>query len=202
MFECDVSFLIYCAKKNKQKKTSWPAVKSKVNMSISFNCHTINVAHFKTLVTNACAVRHPKMPPLIEHCATVSPPTMLWVGYMGRNPKWLKSGSQCVATDPMFSAWIEAIIKGGVKKGGVYLKMANPSEDKSLAADNDLMAQTVRRHEAQTATLMAALDKHPVGTSGSALGPASQPLPIGQTPFDLDDDAVSRLVWLGCWSGR
>ncbi|KAA1108362.1 hypothetical protein PGT21_009694 [Puccinia graminis f. sp. tritici] len=87
---------------------------------------------------------------------------MLWVAHMGRNPAWLKTGSQCVASDPMFSAWMDAIIKGGVKKGGLYLKMANPSVEQSRAANNNLMASTVRRHEAQTATLRAALDKAPM----------------------------------------
>ncbi|KAA1115323.1 hypothetical protein PGT21_035236 [Puccinia graminis f. sp. tritici] len=188
MFQCDISFLIYCARKNKQKKTTWVPVKSKENLSISFNCHTIDVARFKVLVTNTCGARHPNLPPLMDHCTNVSQPTMLWVAHMGRNPAWLKTGSQCVASDPMFSAWMDAIIKGGVKKGGLYLKMANPSAEQSRAADNDLMASTVRRHEAQTATLRAALDKAPMA-SGSALDGPSQPLAIGQTPFDQDDDA-------------
>ncbi|KAA1079006.1 hypothetical protein PGTUg99_021131 [Puccinia graminis f. sp. tritici] len=113
---------------------------------------------------------------------------MLWVGHMGQNPEWLKTGSQSVATDPMFSAWMDAINKGGVKKGGVYLKMANPSNDQSHAADNNLMGQTVWRHQAQMATLMAALDKRP-NPAGPTPGTLSQPLAIGQTPFDQDDDA-------------
>ncbi|KAA1083372.1 hypothetical protein PGTUg99_030823 [Puccinia graminis f. sp. tritici] len=188
MFQCDISFLIYCAWKNKQKKTTWVPVKSKENLSISFNCHTIDVAHFKVLVTNTCGARHPNMPPLMDHCTNVSQPTMLWVAHMGWNPAWLKTGSQCVASDPMFSAWMDAIIKGGVKKGSLYLKMANPSAEQSRVADNDLMASTVQRHEAQMATLRAALDKAPMA-SGSALDGPSQPLAIGQTPFDQDDDA-------------
>jgi hypothetical protein len=85
----------------------------------------------------------------------------------------------------MFVAWMQDIIKGGV-----HLKQDNPSDNKSLAADNDLMAQTLLRHEAQTATLKAVMDKHPA---------TSAPLPLGQTPFDLDDDAVSYFTLGGTY---
>ncbi|KAA1111085.1 hypothetical protein PGT21_036389 [Puccinia graminis f. sp. tritici] len=181
---------MYCARKNKQKKTVWSGVRSKVKISISFNCHTIDLPRFKELVTLACGKRHPNAPPLIDHGTNSSPPTMLWVAYMARNPKWLKTGSQSVATGPMFADWMQDIIKGGVKKGGLHLKMDNPSDNKSLAADNDLMAQTVCRHAAQMATLMSVLDKHPsTSADGPPGAPLSQTLPLGQTPFDLDDDA-------------
>ncbi|EFP81229.1 uncharacterized protein PGTG_06850 [Puccinia graminis f. sp. tritici CRL 75-36-700-3] len=186
MFQCDITFLIYCAKKNKQKKTVWTSLKSDVDMSISFDCQTINLNQFQHLVSTECTGPYPKLPELLEHCTHSSPPSIRWVGYMGRNPNWLKTGSQSVADPPTFLAWIQEIIKSGVKKGGVYLKMANPSNEKKLAASNDSIAATVQRHEAQVATARAAFGSQPV-PSGAAAPSESQA--IGQGLFDLNEDA-------------
>ncbi|KAA1085233.1 hypothetical protein PGTUg99_011436 [Puccinia graminis f. sp. tritici] len=188
MFQCDITFLIYCAKKNKQKKTVWTSLKSDVDMSISFDCQTINLNQFQHLVSTKCTGPYPKLPELLEHCTHSSPPSIRWVGYMGRNPNWLKTGSQSVVDPPTFLAWIQEIIKSGVKKGGVYLKMANPSDGNKLAASNDSIAATVRRHEAQVATARAAFGTQPL-PSGSAAPSESQA--IGQGLFDLNEDADS-----------
>jgi hypothetical protein len=106
---------------------------------------------------------------------------------MGRNPNWLKTGSKSVADPSTFLAWIQEIIKSGVKKGGVFLKMANPNDDQKLAASNDSIAETVRRHEAQVATERAVFPSQPL-PSGSAAPSKSQA--IGQGLFDLNEDAV------------
>ncbi|KAA1125652.1 hypothetical protein PGTUg99_017727 [Puccinia graminis f. sp. tritici] len=125
------------------------------------------------------------MPKLLHHGTNALPPTMCWVGHLPRQSEWLKTGSQSVANPRVFSAWIEAIVKSKVKKGGLFIKMANPKNQKSLADSNNLMAATVRRHEAQQATARAVFERQS-GASGS--GPASQILPNQQpSMFDLVD---------------
>ncbi|KAA1068429.1 hypothetical protein PGT21_025243 [Puccinia graminis f. sp. tritici] len=186
MFECDITFLIYCPDKNKQKKVVWTAVRNKeVDLSISFNCNTIDLEQFKQMVSDEFREPYPKMPKLLHHGTNALPPTMFWVGHLPRQSEWLKTGSQSVANPRVFSAWIEAIVKSKVKKGGLFIKMANPKNQKSLADSNDLMAATVSRHEAQQATARAVFERQS-GASGS--GPASQILPIQQlSMFDLVD---------------
>ncbi|KAA1095601.1 hypothetical protein PGTUg99_008067 [Puccinia graminis f. sp. tritici] len=136
------------------------------------------------------------MPPIIEEFTNASPPTMSWVGHMGRHPDWLKSGLQSVAQGPMFTAWMDAILKSGAKKGGVHLKTSNPTDNDEVAASNDLMAVTARRLEARAATRAAAeipneLRDHSDGV-GERRGPSGSASHTGAintdpSPFDLED---------------
>ncbi|OAV96965.1 hypothetical protein PTTG_26201 [Puccinia triticina 1-1 BBBD Race 1] len=132
MFKCNLSYVVYCPKKNQQKKLVHQAIRSPKHphtVSIAFDIRTVDWPGFQKLN-----------------------------GYILCKPKanWPKGAANSISDPAAFGAWSRAITSFGASKGGVLITMENPEDKRKEAENNDLLAETVRRCEAWAATFAAA----------------------------------------------
>ncbi|OAV92588.1 hypothetical protein PTTG_27608 [Puccinia triticina 1-1 BBBD Race 1] len=148
---------------------------------ITFDTRTITYDLFHRLVAAKCAENYDKLPSLLHKGTTAIPPYIHWSGYIIRNKQWPKGRPKPISTRSDFAAWIDAITNARTPatEGGISIKMADPAVKIALAANNDLLAESVRRSEAREATMAARQSQ------GSSLG--LHPL----DPMENDSDGDS-----------
>ncbi|WAQ91649.1 hypothetical protein PtA15_15A38 [Puccinia triticina] len=176
IFTCDISFVVYCSRKNKQNQPVWNSIQSpKEGHWITIDTRTITYDLFHQLVAAKCAKNYAKLPSLLHKGTTTIPPYIHWSGYIICNKQWPKGRPKPISTRSDFAAWIDAITKARTPatKGGVSIKMADPAVEIALAANNDLLVESVRRSEAWEAAMAAQ---------------QSQGSLLGLHPLDLMDD--------------
>ncbi|KAA1088044.1 hypothetical protein PGTUg99_022965 [Puccinia graminis f. sp. tritici] len=148
MFECAISFTVFCPSKNKRgKKTAWVALQQPKGFKVKFDTKQVDDwDSFRHLIAEKCSTAYKAMYQLLED----SPPSITWSAYILRNSDWAK-GEACVIDEDSFSDWITAInnSKGRAPKGGVVIEMENPSSKSDQARKSDLLTQTVRRNKSQ-----------------------------------------------------
>lgn len=91
MFDCHITVVVYCSKKNKQKQDVWKSIRTPKDCWITFDCRSIDYKSFHQLVADECSKTYTKMPKLVYKGTIACPPTISWTAHICRNKQWLMS---------------------------------------------------------------------------------------------------------------
>ncbi|OAV99807.1 hypothetical protein PTTG_25302 [Puccinia triticina 1-1 BBBD Race 1] len=152
MFTCNVSFVLYGSRQNKQKKLVHKAIQSAKALALIFDCRTITYASFLQQIGVVASRDHSNAARVLNEGTNSSPPTIFWTAYINSNKDWPNSSPRPLSDHTAFTSWIDSITVKKANKGGVSMSMQSPGQKIAIAKGNDLLAETVRRNEARAVT--------------------------------------------------
>ncbi|WAR53151.1 hypothetical protein PtB15_2B582 [Puccinia triticina] len=152
MFTCNVSFVLYGSRQNKQKKLVHKAIQSAKALALIFDCRTITYASFLQQIGVVASRDHSNAARVLNEGTNSSPPTIFWTAYINSNKDWPNSSPRPLSDHTAFTSWIDRITVKKANKGGVSMSMQSPGQKIAIAKGNDLLAETVRRNEARAVT--------------------------------------------------
>ncbi|OAV92274.1 hypothetical protein PTTG_27680 [Puccinia triticina 1-1 BBBD Race 1] len=150
VFECAISFTIYCSEKTRRNTTNWVPVRPISDLSVTFNSHNnLSWANFRNLIAEECNRDYNHLGKTIVEGTTSSPATMTWTAYILKNKKFPKMNPHPLFDDVSFNQWTQEICSSKQAKGGVIIQMDNPKNKIMRARKEDLLAKTMKRIEAR-----------------------------------------------------
>ncbi|WAQ88219.1 hypothetical protein PtA15_9A346 [Puccinia triticina] len=96
MFDCHITVVVYCSKKNKQKQDVWKSIRTPKDCWITFDCRSIDYESFHQLVADECSKTYTKMPKLAEFAAWIQAITVFSVKNGGIVAKMSNPGDKIV----------------------------------------------------------------------------------------------------------